>query len=102
MPVVDFDPVKNFVKLLRKNFDSVALFFYNSDKEDVVGVMLRPSFLLSKNSDVITGSHLRLKTKNKQLIPNISSLEEDFYVNKFYFIFIFYRFWEIKLLKMLF
>ncbi|KAI1723264.1 nrap protein nucleotidyltransferase domain 4 domain-containing protein [Ditylenchus destructor] len=79
-PIVDYDPVKRYVKELRNSFDSVAIFFYNAYKSYAVGVMLRPSFYRSdRDPKTITGSHLRTKDRERNaLIANIDALVEDF------------------------
>lgn len=52
LPVIDYDPVREYVKRLRQCFSSVALFFYNKYKGDVIGVVWKPAALLPRDASV--------------------------------------------------
>lgn len=52
LPVVDVNPIKIFVKTLRDNYDSIALFFYNNCNNSSIGVLLRPSLMTERSSKV--------------------------------------------------
>lgn len=53
LPIVDVNPIKNFIKLLQINYDSIALFFYNIYENLKIGVLLRPNFLIERDSKVL-------------------------------------------------
>lgn len=52
LPVVDLSPTNEYVKLLRENFDSIALFFYNAYNPFVIGVLFRPNFRTPRDPNV--------------------------------------------------
>ncbi|KAL3993759.1 Nrap family protein, partial [Acanthocheilonema viteae] len=49
LPVIDYDPVREYVKRLRQCFYSVALFFYNKYVGDVIGVVWKPAALVPRD-----------------------------------------------------
>lgn len=52
LPVIDYDPVREYVERLRQCFSSVALFFYNKYRGDMIGVVWKPAALLLRDASV--------------------------------------------------
>ncbi|XP_034171311.2 nucleolar protein 6 Mat89Ba [Osmia lignaria lignaria] len=79
IPVVDFDPVQYFLRELRDGYDEFALFFYDTYGGITIGVLFKPSVLGVKEFKVsnITG---RKCNDDGQLVLNISSIIQDFYI----------------------
>uniref|UniRef100_A0A915PV07 Nucleolar protein 6 n=1 Tax=Setaria digitata TaxID=48799 RepID=A0A915PV07_9BILA len=77
LPVVDYDPVREYVKRLRQCFSSVALFFYNKYVGDVIGVVWKPAAMVPRDASVSSCLH-RLKGPNNQLNVNVGAILDDF------------------------
>ena len=81
--LVGFNPVQKYVQVLEANFGTFAVFFFDQLGGNTIGVAWRPSAFLPQAFRVID-SHGKIaielpNTKRKcQMIPNISSILEDF------------------------
>uniref|UniRef100_A0A0N5AKB9 Nucleolar protein 6 n=1 Tax=Syphacia muris TaxID=451379 RepID=A0A0N5AKB9_9BILA len=76
-PVVDYNPVRNFVKSLEESFHAIALFFFDKyGAADKIGVVWKKNFIQDRP---ISNSLCRRKAKsNGKLAINLASVMEDF------------------------
>uniref|UniRef100_A0A158Q7J7 Nucleolar protein 6 n=1 Tax=Elaeophora elaphi TaxID=1147741 RepID=A0A158Q7J7_9BILA len=79
LPVIDYDPVREYVKRLRQCFSSVALFFYNKYVGDVIGVVWKPVALAPRDSSISSCLH-RLKGPDNKLLINKRAILDDFLI----------------------
>ncbi|VDK80887.1 unnamed protein product [Litomosoides sigmodontis] len=77
LPVIDYDPVREYVKRLRQCFSSVALFFCNKYVGDVIGVVWKPATLVPRDAS-ISGCLHRLKGPDNKLHVNTRAIMDDF------------------------
>uniref|UniRef100_A0A1I7VA14 Nucleolar protein 6 n=1 Tax=Loa loa TaxID=7209 RepID=A0A1I7VA14_LOALO len=77
LPVIDYDPVREYVKRLRQCFTSVALFFYNKYVGDVIGVVWKPVALVPRDTSISSCLH-RLKGLDDKLVVNTKAILDDF------------------------
>lgn len=52
LPVIDYDPVREYIKSLRDNFSSIALFFHNKYAGDLIGVVWKRTALSPRDPKV--------------------------------------------------
>ncbi|KAM3720026.1 Nucleolar protein [Dirofilaria immitis] len=79
LPVIDYDPIRVYVKRLRQSFSSVALFFYNKYKGNMIGVAWKPDALLPRDASISKCLH-RLKRSDNKLVVNIKAILDDFMI----------------------
>jgi len=80
LPIVNYDPVKDFVDGLRTNYNSIALFFWNQYSPIKIGIVFRPSFLADNRSSTVVTSRCEMRIKDEisgVLKPNIPAFIED-------------------------
>uniref|UniRef100_A0A1I8ER67 Nucleolar protein 6 n=1 Tax=Wuchereria bancrofti TaxID=6293 RepID=A0A1I8ER67_WUCBA len=77
LPVIDYDPIRDYIKRLRQCFSSVALFFYNKYVGDVIGVVWKPAALIPRDASISSCLH-RLKGSDNKLIVNTKAILDDF------------------------
>jgi U3 small nucleolar RNA-associated protein 22 len=77
-PIVDFDPVKSYVKQLRETFSEFALFFYDTYGATDIYVLWKPKAFEKKDFKIQNINGRTLDSSGKKLIPNIEAIIEDF------------------------
>jgi len=83
MPIIDFDPVDKYLKLLRSSYSEFALFFYDRFGGREIGVMWKPSifesgpFKISQVNGVMLSSTSN-KSGSQNMTTNIEAIIEDF------------------------
>jgi U3 small nucleolar RNA-associated protein 22 len=77
-PIVDFDPVKLFVKQLRESYSEFALFFYDAFGATDIYVLWKPKAFEPKEFKIVNINGRTLDSSGKKLIPNIEAIVEDF------------------------
>uniref|UniRef100_A0A6P7G4V1 Nucleolar protein 6 n=1 Tax=Diabrotica virgifera virgifera TaxID=50390 RepID=A0A6P7G4V1_DIAVI len=78
IPIVNFDPVAEYLKTLRENYGKYALFFHDSYGGNVIGVLWHPRVFETDEFKVgkINGSEI----KEGKVVFNFDRVIEDFYV----------------------
>jgi len=74
LPIMDFDPVEQFLEDLKKIYSSVALFFYNPYGGTAIGVAFRPKF--KETVDFKINQCVSRKWTKKGLEPNYDEFIE--------------------------
>ena len=77
-PIVDFDPVKSYVKQLREGYSEFALFFYDVHGATDIYVLWKPKSFEARDFKVSNVNGRTLDKSGKKLIPNIEAIIEDF------------------------
>lgn len=91
IPVVDFDPVKLYLKELREAFSEVAMFFYDAYGGTKVGVVWKPSANTPQPFKILHAQYKMLVKKKKSrkkdvlsntdtMVANIPAILSDFKV----------------------
>lgn len=78
LPVVDFDPVKLYVKELREAYEDVALFFYDVYGCTKVYVLWRPDALKSKELKISNVKYRLIDSVKNDLVLNLEAILDDF------------------------
>ncbi|XP_065909651.1 nucleolar protein 6-like [Dysidea avara] len=78
LPVVDFDPVKLYLKELENSFSEFALFFYDQYGGDYIAVVWRPNICLP-HSFKVSQANCRKPAKRK-VVVDLDSILTDFQV----------------------
>ncbi|XP_058808859.1 nucleolar protein 6 [Phymastichus coffea] len=79
IPIVDFDPVAQYLKELRRVYEEFALFFHDTYGGNIIGVLLKPDALQPKDFKVSNVSCQKFNDDQK-LVLNVSAMIEDFYI----------------------
>ncbi|VDK43455.1 unnamed protein product [Anisakis simplex] len=78
LPVCDYDPVAEYIRILKMNFATIALFFYDKYNGDRIAVIWKPDALQPKQSN-ISNSLLRYLTAESDILKlNKQAIIEDF------------------------
>lgn len=77
-PIVDFDPVKLYLKQLRDSYDEYALFFHDSYGGTEIYVLWKPKSFQPLDFKVSHINGRMLSSNGKQLIPNVEAIIDDF------------------------
>jgi U3 small nucleolar RNA-associated protein 22 len=78
LPVIDFDPVRNYVEELRKSFDEVALFFYDIYGATQIFVLWKPETLQQKELKIQNSKYRLIDSVKNCFILNIEAVVDDF------------------------
>nr|XP_020652113.1 nucleolar protein 6 [Pogona vitticeps] len=78
-PVVDYDPVQNYLRELRQAFSDLALFFYDKHGGEVIGVLWKPSAFEPQPFKVTSmkGRMLSSLGAEPMTVPNVEAILED-------------------------
>ncbi|XP_017876904.1 nucleolar protein 6 [Ceratina calcarata] len=79
IPITDFDPVQCFLKDLRNGYDEFALFFHDTYGGTLIGVLLKPQALETKDFKVLNINGRKCNTDGR-LVLNLSAMIQDFYI----------------------
>jgi U3 small nucleolar RNA-associated protein 22 len=83
MPIIDFNPIHQFVEQLRSSYSEFALFFYDRFGGREIGVLWKPSIFESRPFKISqTNAVLLCLTSNtngsQNIVTNIEAIIEDF------------------------
>ena len=77
-PVVDFDPVRSYVKELRETYEEIALFFYDVYGCTKIFVLWKPDALKPKEMKIANVKYRLIDTTKNQLELNVEAVLDDF------------------------
>ncbi|XP_048460739.1 nucleolar protein 6 [Rhincodon typus] len=82
MPVVDYDPVRCYLRELRSAFGEFALFFHDTYGGSLIAVLWKPQAFTPQpfKTSHINAKMLETKGNPLQLVPNVEAIMEDFEV----------------------
>lgn len=75
-PIVDFDPVNEYIKILRKNYDSYALFMHDKYFGDVIYVFWKAE-AFQNVKDLFCNVDLVQSTNLSSHVPNLEAIIEN-------------------------
>ncbi len=78
LPIVDFDPVRIYVKQLRDAYSDFAMFFYDMYGGTEVYVLWKPKAFETRDFKVSQVNGRLPDINNKKLSTNIEAIVEDF------------------------
>uniref|UniRef100_T1HQ96 Nucleolar protein 6 n=1 Tax=Rhodnius prolixus TaxID=13249 RepID=T1HQ96_RHOPR len=82
LPISGFDPAKLYLQELRDHYNEYALFFHDTYGGNVIGVVLRPTFLEATDFKICNvGPRIPSHSEGKiSLLPSKKSLIQGFYI----------------------
>lgn len=78
LPIVDFDPVRLYVKQLRDAYSEYALFFYDLYGGTEIYVLWKPKSFEARDFKISNVNGRLLVESGKKLVPNVEAIVEDF------------------------
>ncbi|XP_030633851.1 nucleolar protein 6 [Chanos chanos] len=80
LPVIDYDPVKQYLTELRDAFGELALFFYDPYGGSVIAVLWKPKAFEPKpfKTSLINARSVKVTDAEVSTVPNIEAILEDF------------------------
>jgi len=79
-PVVDFDPVAEYIEHIEKMFGEYAMFFYNKHGHCDVGVLWRPNINKPRPFKIATSACMSHQDNKGQVTLNVATIIQDFEV----------------------
>lgn len=76
MPIVDLNVIEQYVKLLRDNYDDLAMFFYDKYGQRVIGIIMKPNSERKLEGDLskfVKG----IKQLGAKLVDSVSVVKRD-------------------------
>jgi U3 small nucleolar RNA-associated protein 22 len=78
LPVIDFDPVRQYVDELRRSFGELALFFYDVYGATQIHVLWKPEALEQKDFKIQNSKYRLIDPVKKCFTLNIEAIVDDF------------------------
>ncbi|XP_076854204.1 nucleolar protein 6 [Brachyhypopomus gauderio] len=81
-PVVDFNPVRQYVSELRDAFGDVALFFYDPYGGTVVAVLWKPHAFVPQpfKTSLMNARQVKVSDGTATTVPNVEAIVQDFHI----------------------